>query len=60
MTDKNFHKQVVVEALDIAIKKGCFGLVETTNIVNAVNALQLNIQEPLTIQENERPDNTVE
>jgi hypothetical protein len=29
-------KQVVNEALNIAISKGCYGLVETTNIVMAL------------------------
>lgn len=29
-------KQVVKEALNVAISRGCFGLVETTNIVMAI------------------------
>jgi hypothetical protein len=30
-------KQVVKEALNIAISRGCYGLVETTNIIMALN-----------------------
>ena len=33
-------KQVLVEALDIAIKKGCFGLNETINIVKALEVIR--------------------
>jgi hypothetical protein len=29
-------KQIIVEALNMAIAKGCFGLVEVTNIVKAL------------------------
>lgn len=32
-------KQVLVEALDIAIKKGCYGLTETINIVKALETI---------------------
>ena len=32
-------KQIVNEALNIAIAKGCFGLVEVTNIVKALEIL---------------------
>ena len=32
-------KQIVNEALNIAISKGCFGLVEVTNIVKALDFL---------------------
>jgi len=32
-------KQILVEALDIAIKKGCYGLTETTNIVKALDKI---------------------
>ena len=31
--------QIVNEALNIAIAKGCFGLIEVTNIVKAVEVL---------------------
>ena len=31
--------QILKEALNIAIAKGCFGLIETTNIVNALQHL---------------------
>jgi len=33
-------KQVVAEALNIAIMKGCFGLVEVQNIVEALKVLE--------------------
>jgi len=32
--------QMVNEAMDIAIAKGCFGLIETTNIVKAIDHLE--------------------
>ena len=31
--------QILKEALNIAISKGCFGLVETSNIVHAIEFL---------------------
>ena len=37
--DNKTAKQIVNEALNIAIAKGCFGLVEVTNIVKAVEFL---------------------
>jgi hypothetical protein len=37
--DSKTAKQVVSEALNIAIAKGCFGLIEVTNIVKAVEFL---------------------
>ena len=33
-------KQIVSEALNIAIAKGCFGLVEVSNIVKALEKLE--------------------
>lgn len=37
--DNKTAKQIVTEALHIAISKGCFGLIEVTNIVKAVEFL---------------------
>ena len=37
--DNKTANQIVNEALNIAIAKGCFGLVEVTNIVKAVEFL---------------------
>ena len=37
--DNKTAKQIVTEALHIAITKGCFGLVEVTNIVKALEFL---------------------
>jgi hypothetical protein len=37
--DNKTAKQIVNEALNIAIAKGCFGLVEVTNIVKALEFL---------------------
>jgi len=37
-------KQVILEALNLAMQKGCFGLIENTNILKAIdtiNSLQL-------------------
>jgi hypothetical protein len=32
--------QILKEALNIAIAKGCFGLIETTNIVKALETIE--------------------
>ena len=37
--DTKTAKQIISEAMNIAIAKGCFGLVEVTNIVKAVEFL---------------------
>ena len=37
--ESNTAKQVIAEALHIAISKGCFGLVEVQNIVKALEVL---------------------
>ena len=37
--DNKTAKQIINEALNIAIAKGCFGLVEVTNIVKALEVL---------------------
>lgn len=44
--ENKLAKQIVTEALHMAITKGCFGLVEVTNIVKAIEFL------------NEQPDVT--
>jgi hypothetical protein len=37
--ESNTAKQVIAEALHIAISKGCFGLVEVQNIVKALEVI---------------------
>jgi hypothetical protein len=37
--ESNTAKQVIAEALHIAISKGCFGLVEVQNIVKALEVV---------------------
>jgi len=37
--DNKTAKQIVNEALNIAISKGCFGLIEVSNIVKALDFL---------------------
>ena len=37
--NKNTALQILNEALNIAIAKGCFGLIEVTNIVKAVELI---------------------
>jgi hypothetical protein len=37
--DNKTAKQIISEALHIAINKGCFGLIEVTNIVKAIEFL---------------------
>lgn len=36
----NTAKQIIAEALNIAIAKGCYGLVEVTNVVKALEVIQ--------------------
>lgn len=38
--DNKTANQIVSEALHIAISKGCFGLVEVTNIVKALETIE--------------------
>ena len=37
--DIKTSKQVIVEALNMAISKGCFGLIEVQNIVKALEVI---------------------
>jgi hypothetical protein len=37
--DNKTAKQIISEAMNVAIAKGCFGLIEVTNIVKAVEFL---------------------
>jgi hypothetical protein len=37
--ETNTAKQIIAEALNIAISKGCFGLVEVQNIVKALEVI---------------------
>ena len=39
--------KILQEAANIAIKAGCFGLVETTNIINALNTVEKAVQAPV-------------
>ena len=39
--------KIILEAADIAIKAGCFGLVETTNIINALSTVEKAIAAPV-------------
>ena len=46
--------QIVTEALDMAIRKGCYGLVETTNIAKALEFLNTTQNERNEQQPNDR------
>lgn len=37
--DNKTAKQIISEAMNIAIAKGCYGLIEVTNIVKAIEFL---------------------
>lgn len=37
--DENKAYQVIVEALNLAMTKGCFGLIENKNIVEALDVI---------------------
>ena len=47
--------KVLQEAANIAIKAGCFGLVETTNIINALATVEKAANTPV-----EKPTNTAD
>jgi len=52
--DIKTSNQIIAEALNIAIAKGCFGLVEVSNIVKALEVL--NDQPTIEFSEvNEKP-----
>ncbi len=38
--DKKTALQIISEAINIAIAKGCFGLIEVSNIVKAIEVLE--------------------
>ena len=38
--DKKTALQIISEAMNIAIAKGCFGLIEVSNIVKAIDVLE--------------------
>lgn len=40
--EANLAKQVIMEAIDMAMKKGCYGIVESMNIVKAIEVLSIN------------------
>jgi hypothetical protein len=40
--DKKIALQIISEALDLAINKGCYGLIEVTNIVKALEEVSQN------------------
>jgi hypothetical protein len=48
--NKELAIQIINEALNVAIQKGCYNLIEVTNIVNALNILNNEIN-------GESPDN---
>ncbi len=39
--NEELAKQVIKEALNLAIQKGCYDLVAVSNIVNAINVLNI-------------------
>jgi hypothetical protein len=40
--EKNLAKQVIIEAIELAYRKGCYGIVESGNIQTAISVLELN------------------
>jgi hypothetical protein len=39
--NEDLAKQVIREAIDLAIKKGCYDLVAVSNIISAINVLNI-------------------
>jgi len=50
--EQNIAKQIISEALNIAIAKGCFNLIEVTNIVKALEKIN---EEAISFESNELP-----
>lgn len=48
--EQNIAKQIISEALNIAISKGCFNLTEVTNIVKALDKINEEPMEEPTIE----------
>jgi hypothetical protein len=40
--EENLAKQIIIEAINMAMKNGCYGIVETMNIVKAIEVLNIN------------------
>jgi hypothetical protein len=40
--EENLAKQVIMEAIDLAMKSGNYGIVETMNIAKAIEVLNIN------------------
>ena len=47
--DNKTAKQIISEAMNVAISKGCFGLIEVTNIVKALE--HINSQPDIELRE---------
>lgn len=45
-------KQIISEALNVAISKGCFNLIEVTNIVKAIEKIN---EETISFNNNDNP-----
>jgi hypothetical protein len=50
--ENKIAKQIISEALNIAIAKGCFNLIEVTNIVKALEKIN---EEAISFETNELP-----
>jgi hypothetical protein len=42
--EKDLAKQVIMEAIDLAMKSGSYGIVEAMNIAKAIETLKINIK----------------
>jgi len=38
---EDLAKQVIKEAIDLAIRKGCYDLISVSNIISAINVLNI-------------------
>ena len=43
--EENLAKQVIMEAIDMAMKNGCYGVVESMNITKAIEVLKINTKD---------------
>jgi len=44
--NEDLAKQIIKEAIDLAIKKGCYNLNEVVNIINALNFINMSTLNP--------------
>ena len=52
--NEELAKQIIKEAVNVAIKKGCYDLIEVVNIVAALNFINMNSLNNISNENNEQ------